>query len=137
LNKNKDQGQSSQFYKDRSQPDSESNLQTLQRNLSIKVTNEKGSVTNPTDNPGDESVTEPDDDDEPTRPIKTSQVKETEAKSEGSSESNSEPPVKKLKVVPASKNDDSDTDSDEPVFNSTSKKRAPVRQPVKRGGKRW
>jgi len=57
-----------------------------------------------------------------------------------SSGSESEPPAKRTKVEPKQEAFSSTDDSDDEPDRSTvaaAKKRAPVRQPVKRGGKKW
>jgi len=101
----------------------------------------KPAVQNQTDEAGEESVTEPDDDE----PIPAKATRTAEAKPVGdeTSGTDSEPPSKKKKVAPkqeeSSSTDDSDDEPKRPSNNAASpaKKRPPVRQPVKRGGKKW
>jgi hypothetical protein len=92
------------------------------------------------DEAGEESVTEPDDD-EPI-PLPATQGTKPKPVRVQSSESDSEPPPKKKKVMPKqealSSTDDSDDESGRHKNAAVAtKKRAPVRQPVKRGGKKW
>jgi len=89
---------------------------------------------------GEESVTEPDDDDvAPSTRTNSAKVDNKEQEKQNS-DSESEPPTKKMKVAkkaqPVSSTDESGGDSDAPVV-PTIRKRAPVRQPIKRGGKKW